>query len=146
MPRGSAPGERRGGRQVGTLNRDKQKVIDEAKAKGVLPLDVMLDNMNFYHSSAEQMMLDLKQRAFNVEDEDERHELIKAINNLLVFRDKAEGCAVDAAPYLHSKLAQITVLPKQPGDDAPLQIAQNADRQTVARLYADMLKRNRQPV
>lgn len=37
MPRGSAPGERRGGRKAGTPNKTTQSVIDRAKAKGMLP-------------------------------------------------------------------------------------------------------------
>ena len=42
MPRGSAPGERRGGRQKGTLNERTAEMLAEIEAGGEMPLAFML--------------------------------------------------------------------------------------------------------
>ena len=42
MPRGSAPGERRGGRQKGTLNKRTAEMLAEIEAGGEMPLAYML--------------------------------------------------------------------------------------------------------
>ena len=42
MPRGSAPGERRGGRQKGTLNKRTAAMLAEIEAGGEMPLAYML--------------------------------------------------------------------------------------------------------
>jgi len=42
MPRGSAPGERRGGRQKGTLNKRTAEMLAEIEAGGEMPLAFML--------------------------------------------------------------------------------------------------------
>ena len=42
MPRGSAPGERRGGRQKGTLNKRTAEMLAEIEAGGETPLAFML--------------------------------------------------------------------------------------------------------
>jgi len=48
MPRGSKPGEHRGGRKKGTPNKrtELQELIAEAKAKGFVPLEYMLYILN----------------------------------------------------------------------------------------------------
>ena len=45
MPRGSLPGERRGGRQRGTPNRATAAKADEIAASGMTPLDYMISVM-----------------------------------------------------------------------------------------------------
>ena len=42
MPRGSAPGERRGGRRKGTLNKRTAEMLSEIEAGGEMPLAYML--------------------------------------------------------------------------------------------------------
>ena len=42
MPRGSAPGERRGGGQKGTLNKRTAEILAEIEAGGEMPLAYML--------------------------------------------------------------------------------------------------------
>lgn len=51
MPRGSKPGERRGGRKAGTANKRTREIADRAAAEGILPLDVMLSNMRRYFTA-----------------------------------------------------------------------------------------------
>ena len=79
MPRGGAkPGERRDGRQKGTLNKRTEE-IDEIRRRaadqGILPVEVMLDNMRHYFKHGD--------------------------------RANAQKCAADAAPYLHPRLNSI---------------------------------------
>ena len=42
MPRGSKPGERRGGRQKGSINKRTAETIAAVEAGGITPLDYML--------------------------------------------------------------------------------------------------------
>ena len=41
MPRGSSPGERRGGRQKGTPNKVTQEIVDKLRALGCDPIEGM---------------------------------------------------------------------------------------------------------
>lgn len=45
MPRGSKPGERRGGRQAGVPNKKNAEKIAAIEASGITPLDFLLDVM-----------------------------------------------------------------------------------------------------
>jgi hypothetical protein len=47
MPRGSKPGERRGGRQKGTPNKKRERIakIEHQVAVGLMPIDFMLEAM-----------------------------------------------------------------------------------------------------
>lgn len=45
MSRGSAPGERRGGRKPGSLNKRTQAIAEKAASEGKTPLEFMLDLM-----------------------------------------------------------------------------------------------------
>lgn len=76
MPRGSKPGEHRGGRKTGTLN--KRTVVmnqlrEEALTAGITPLEVMLKTMRGFWKVGKKM--------------------------------EAADIAKDAAPYLHPRLA-----------------------------------------
>jgi hypothetical protein len=53
MPRGSAPGERRGGRQAGTRNKRTVELLEKAAKLGITPLDVMLENMKLCYASGD---------------------------------------------------------------------------------------------
>ena len=52
MPRGSKPGEHRGGRRKGTPNKATAARQAEVAATGRTPLEVMLENMRFAHATA----------------------------------------------------------------------------------------------
>jgi len=45
MPRGSAKGERRGGRKEGTANKRTREIADQAAATGLTPLEYMIQVM-----------------------------------------------------------------------------------------------------
>ena len=85
MPRGSAPGERRGGRAPGTLNKATverrlraQAGLQAARTTGVLPLDIMLTV------------------AAGGPEADK-------------ITDRQLQAAIAAAPYVHPKLAAVAV-------------------------------------
>jgi hypothetical protein len=54
MPRGSAPGERRGGRRKGTPNRRTLAQKEELENSGLSPLDYMLSVMRDPEASPER--------------------------------------------------------------------------------------------
>lgn len=51
MARGSAPGERRGGRKKGAPNRKTAALQEAAAAAGIMPLDVMLNTMRWHYDA-----------------------------------------------------------------------------------------------
>src|SRR6476660_9665365 len=91
MPAGSKPGERRGGRQKGSVNKSVKQMMEiraEAAVAGMTPLQVLLHIMRIY---------------FQAED-----------------WDKAAENAARAAPFMHAKLisSQVTVRrPDEMSDD-----------------------------
>jgi hypothetical protein len=97
-------GRKTGGRQKGTLNKKtilRQKQA-EAAATGVMPCDVMLDNMRFAYNRAVEMLAKI------VEGGPEAAGNIELLVELIRLRQIAQKCAKDAAPYYHAKLAAIT--------------------------------------
>ena len=94
MPRGSAPGERRGGRHKGTPNKATverqmraQAGLEAAKLTGKLPLDIMLTV------------------AAGGPEADK-------------ISDRQLQAAIAAAPYVHPKLAAVAVKDVTPPDPA----------------------------
>lgn len=86
---------------------------------GVFPLDVMLDNMQFYHGTAKMLAERINALLNNDPDLGEEIPLLseykmEADNPLSLFhlmmrfRKAAQDSAVDAAPYMHPKLAQVS--------------------------------------
>ena len=97
-------GRKTGGRQKGTLNKKtilRQKQA-EAAATGVMPCDVMLDNMRFAYSRAVEMLAKI------VEGGPEAAGNIELLGELIRLRQIAQQCAKDAAPYYHPKLASVS--------------------------------------
>jgi hypothetical protein len=89
MPRGSKPGERRGGRKKGTENKRTQALkalADKALEEGVTPLEVMLTTMRGLWAEA------------NADPK----------RPLLAKRMQAVVIAEKVAPYVHPKLAAVT--------------------------------------
>lgn len=106
------------GRPKGALNR-KTKLI-RAAAMGALrpgktPLDIMLKNMRFYDEKAEAMMTVLEEKLANRKTLPE--DLLKLLSEMSGYRMSAQKCAVEAAPYVHPKLASI----EHKVDNTPIQ-------------------------
>lgn len=107
---------RRGpGRPKGRLN-TKTRVLALAVAEqGVTPAEVMFDNMRFWFEGAQNTTVRLQELANSISGKElvrgsarvkELFRLLEAISN---FREYAQKCAVDLAPYVHSRLASITI-------------------------------------
>lgn len=115
MPRGSAPGERRGGRQKGTQNKltiARKTLADGAIGDGKTPLEVMLSNMRHFDNlaeSAERVLAEMTAETIAELPADKQFErLLAEVKKAAGFRDSAQGCARDAAPYIHPRLTAIS--------------------------------------
>ena len=112
---GSKPGERRGkGRK------DVPNKVTVARLSGVrqlvtpenLPVRLMIRNMLHYQRLAEEAdvkILDvIDDDKFDKLERRQKFEVLMAqVVSALDLRDKAEKCAVDAAPYLHHRLTAV---------------------------------------
>lgn len=85
MPKGSKPGERRGGRQKGTPNRKNASLIKAVEVSGITPLEYLLHVM----------------RAPIPED-------ASALVQVALINQRFEA-AKAAAPYVHPRLAAVQV-------------------------------------
>lgn len=86
-----------------------QAIVARALRDGVTPIEVMLTNMRFWFENANDIADKLKAMVVDVQDVDSLRELFKMIQTMTAFREKAQGAAVDAAPYIHPRLATISV-------------------------------------
>lgn len=99
MARGSAPGERRGGRKKGTPNtatNKRREVAEAALASGLTPLDVMLNTMRTLWDKAESGQNE-------TQFEGDREKIVTPLEMRMMAVDVAQK----AAPYVHPKLANI---------------------------------------
>lgn len=113
-------GVRVGGRQKGTKNkltvqreRQAQATALEAAARGLDPLDIMLDNMRHF----QQVALDAEATidGLTAEEvsgqaatpEDQFKLLLAKAKQAAGLRQMAHECARDAAPYIHPRLSAV---------------------------------------
>lgn len=111
------------GRKLGALAKRTQAIAEKASAEGITPLEVMLANMWHFHriaESAEKALAELSaDKIDGMEPDDQFKYLLAEVKKAAGLRDMAQGCAVDAAPYIHPKLASHTIS----GDpNAPLEV------------------------
>jgi hypothetical protein len=98
-----------------------RRKADELAHKNQTPLDVMIDNMNFWRSKASELTVEMQRRmdeiaSLDISDETQRGqflELMREFNKvataMLSARQNAQSCAVDAAPYVHPRFQSIAV-------------------------------------
>ena len=167
MPRG---GKRPGfggvqpgaGRPFGALNKRThyvRRIQEDAIKAGVLPIEIMLGNMRYYHEMAQVVgvefddkLRDLREKVGTARDQssDEETSLIlkraadaleaaaRALERLDDLRMKAQSCAADAAPFVHPKLAQIAVTNE---DSEPLRVEiDNITPDERARMFYEEMK------
>lgn len=86
-------------------------ISDQAIALGVTPLEVLLDNMRFYHDKAVVLQTAIVQKVSTkgVLKNADAMELLNEFKELGEFRKLSGGFAVDAAPYVHARLSSTTV-------------------------------------
>ena len=106
MPRGGDRGGRRPKGALGKKNAMLRAVTEQALTSGILPLEVLLNNMRFYYEKADLAEQVLAQAIANGEPTPALLEKLKALCN---FRGLSSENASLAAPYCHAKLASIEV-------------------------------------
>jgi hypothetical protein len=97
----------KGGRPPMAPSRLSRKRAMELCANNESPLDVMFDNMLFWHRQSKDLGVKLEAISGKIKSEDDRREAISLVRTLLSARENAQRCAVDCAPYVHAKLQAI---------------------------------------
>lgn len=110
----AARGERGVGRPPAFQINMTQEALKRAAANGILPIEVMLENMRWWHKEAvkvNKQMRELLEVASTTIEPDAASvaKLTDTVKLLDRFRDNAQSCAVDAAPYIHHKLGSMVV-------------------------------------
>lgn len=90
-----------GGRPKGSRNKKTQELLTKAAAEGIMPIDVLLGDMRYFHKLGEEALQILKVTDMSPE---ERH---ANVQKALTLKSIARDCAQSVAPYLHPKLANI---------------------------------------
>ena len=102
-----------GGRPKGVADKQLSRLARARATKlakqGLAPLDVMLGNMVFWMQQSKRFETLLEGLVVTEDDPDARRRAYTLLGNFLDARQNAQACAVDAAPYCHAKLANITV-------------------------------------
>lgn len=144
---GARPGA---GRKPGSGVEKKYGTVLEAlerpEMEGLTPITVMLDNMKYYHDRANDFDAKLSEVAEIMTPQqiaaggEEVIELLKLVAKIGEFRMKAQECAVDAAPYVHPRLAAMAVKVST-GDSKkpPPEITKQMTPQLAADAYAQLL-------
>lgn len=99
---------------VGKRSKMLREMGDDAIKAGVVPLEVMLNNMRFYHGEAGKIAMELAAKIQFLKDEEVVEDVAEAIDattkllqTLMNTRMSAQQCAVEAAPYCHSRLTAV---------------------------------------
>lgn len=98
------------GRKPGSLNKKTimlRNVAKNALKRGETPLDVMLANMRYHHSKAEELLTKVLEDCKGGKKLNPKH--IEMLYKLNAFRSESQKAAADAAPYVHAKYATITM-------------------------------------
>jgi hypothetical protein len=109
--RGKLPPNRQGKALAPTRKTGRPDIfVDRGRElvqQGISALDVMADNMLFWHRNVHDLTSRLSNTVLNIEDPDERKTAYNLIKLLLQARENSQRCAVDLAPYIHAKLQSI---------------------------------------
>lgn len=104
------------GRPAGAITKRTREVAEKALATGKTPLEIMLDNMLHFQQvalDAEATLDGLTAAEFSegispdASPEDQFKFLLAQVKKTAGFRQSAQDCARDAAPYIHPKLSAI---------------------------------------
>lgn len=110
--RGNKVGKPRTGGKTGRPA-SPAKILTRKKANqiledgGVSPLDVMVSNMRFFFETSEKLGRRIE-KLLGTEGSD-LDEVVNVLKKMTNARMQAQECAVDLAPYLHPKLASVTL-------------------------------------
>lgn len=124
---------RKGGRKPGSPNlRTRFRALQACREHGLTPLDVMLENLRHWHDRS----ADLEPEPSELGEHACEHMLHAA-------RERAQQCAVDAAPYCHPRLAAIRFKIESPVRVEP--IIEGESVIESQRKYLEYLKLNPPP-
>lgn len=138
------------GRKPGLASEKKYGTVLEAMSRpemeGLTPIIVMTDNMKYYHDRAADFDKKLAEVADSMTVEqiaqggEKVMTVLKLISKIGEFRLKAQECAVDAAPYVHPRLAAMAIKVSV-GDSRkpPPEITRAMSPQLAADAYAELL-------
>jgi hypothetical protein len=111
-------GKREGaGRPAGAITKRTREVAERALTEGKAPLEVMLDNMRHFQQvalDAEATLEGMSAAEFSTQvpkdasPEEQFKFLLAQVKKTAGFRQLAQECARDAAPYMHPKLSAVT--------------------------------------
>jgi hypothetical protein len=104
-------GKRNGaGRRKGERNKRTERAIAKAEAEGILPLDVMLDNMRWAYGQARALDQAIEE-LIKVENEPgpfkEADRLADLTHKAMAARSNSQEWATDAAEFVHPKLRSV---------------------------------------
>lgn len=125
------------GQKTGTeqrITKYLRKHTESLLAEGASPLEVMLDNMRYWHSKAGKLMAEILAGVGTKPS----LELIAALKDLGDFRAAAQSCAEGAAQFCHPKLAAIAF--KGDLSMTLTKVTKNMTPEEAAQAYASMLK------
>lgn len=119
----------------------KARIITRKKANeicesGESPLDIMLDNMLFWHHHTEELTEQLRTLIVNAENPEQRKQALVLLQEMLACRENSQRCAVDLAPYCHPRLAAIA-FKKEPDPARPEDIT--VDPIAASQMYQKMI-------
>jgi hypothetical protein len=128
MPRGGK--REHAGRKAGSLTKRNRETAEQAIATGKTPLDVMLANMRYYQSAADDADAILKGKTaaeiIGMRPADEPMTIEDQVQTILAqvmknsgVRDRATACAKEAAPFIHARISPVEAN-KRTDDFVPL--------------------------
>jgi hypothetical protein len=127
------------GRKLGIPNKKTAEFQARVEATGLTPKEVMIDNMRYAYAQAQKAEAQLEigllegiktaDVAFDV--------LLDAVKKVVNFRQVAQECAADVAPYVHSRLAAVTV--QHSGKIAHEDVTAETNPAKAMQVYAGML-------
>ena len=85
-------------------------IADRAFKSGVTPLEVMLKDMRWFDAKADELLNEIMA---GVDEGEAPPELLGKLAQLQSFREMVFKCAVEAAPYMHPRLAAIAAKQEQ---------------------------------
>lgn len=103
------------GRKPGTVTTKTREIAEAAAREGITPLEVMIDNMRFAYEQAQMaesdavISSDVLDLIRSGDHEGAREVMVRLVQKELDYRMRAQECAKDAAPYIHPRLATVTV-------------------------------------
>ena len=108
MPGGARKGA---GRRRGSVNKRAAAlwtIREEVLTAGMTPLAVMLDNMRYYADRADQLQADIER----LPTEDKADAALPVWQKLYDAHNKAQACALAAAPFVHPRLHSVREAPR----------------------------------